>query len=224
MAQSAMKTGPESDPWEDFNRNVYTFNETADYYLAKPIAESYKWVMPTPAFRGVNNFFNNLTDIPSTTNALLQAKPKNAGISVIRFVINTTIGFFGVFDVATQLGIEREKEDFAQTLAVWGVPSGPYIQLPILGPSTVRGAVGRGVDFLMDPVNVDDSDLRLGLYALELIDLRAELLEADALVSGDRYSFIRDAYLQNREYLINDGNVIDNFGDDDFEDDWLDDE
>ena len=223
FVQAGTKTPQESDPWEGFNRGVFVFNDTADYYFMKPVAQSYKWVMPTVAYRGVDNFFSNWGELPSSANALMQVKPGNAGIAILRFCINATVGFFGIFDVATQIGLEQEKEDFGQTLAVWGVPSGPYVMLPFLGPKTVRSSFGSVADLYLDPINVDDVRSRNILYAFEYTNKRADLLEAESLISGDRYAFIRDAYLQNREYLILDGNVIDDFGDDDLEgDDWLD--
>ena len=219
------QTMQERDPWEGFNRGVFAFNETADYYFMKPVAVSYKWVMPTVAFNGVNNFFSNITELPSTANALMQAKPKNAGITVARFCINLTVGFFGIFDVATQLGIEQEKEDFGQTMAVWGIPSGPYVMVPFLGPKTVRDGTGMVVDLKLDPVYVENVRARNTMYAVKFTALRADLLEAESLISGDRYEFIREAYLQNREYKIHDGNIIDYFGEDDLDDDdWLDDD
>lgn len=226
IASTALAEVSDVDPWEGLNRKVFVFNDVADRYFMKPVAEGYKWVMPTVAFRGVNNTFSTIGEIPTSANALFQAKPKSAGIAILRFMINATVGFFGVFDVATDLGIEQQKEDFDQTLAVWGVPSGPYLVVPFLGPKTVRSSFGAVVDVVLDPVYVENVRVRNSLYFLRFTDMRADLLEAEALISGDKYSFYRDAYLQNRNYMINDGEVVDNFGNEDIDDgdDWLDDE
>lgn len=213
------------DPWEGFNRGVFTFNDTADRYFMKPVATGYKWIMPTVAFRGVNNFFANVGEVPTSANGLLQGKLGNAALALLRFTINATVGFFGVFDVATDLGIEQQKEDFGQTMAVWGVPAGPYIMVPFFGPRTIRSGAGSIVDIYMDPIYVDNVAARNSMYAIKFTDMRADLLEAEALMSGDKYSFIRDAYLQNRDYLIMDGKVVDTFGDETEEDeDWLEDD
>lgn len=212
-----------ADPWEQWNRKVFVFNETLDTYFMKPVAEGYDKLTPRPVSQGVTRFFSNISELPTSGNALLQGKPSNSGKALLRFLINSTVGIFGIFDVASALGVEQQKEDFAQTLAVWGVPSGNYLVLPFFGPSTVRESFGLAVDVYVDPVNIDDVAVRNSLWALKIVDARAELLKVESLVSGDRYVFMRSAYLQRRAYLIHDGRVDDDFdtGDFDDDDDWM---
>ncbi|CAA0097222.1 putative phospholipid-binding lipoprotein MlaA [BD1-7 clade bacterium] len=211
------------DPWESFNRQMFKFNMMADTYFLKPVSQGYRFVMPTFAYRGVNNIFVNVEEIPTSAYAILQGKPKSTGNAIGRFLINFTLGFFGAFDVATQLGLKRQPEDFGQTLAVWGVPEGPYVVVPLLGPKTVRSGVGTAVDVVADPIYVDDVALRNSLFALRFVDKRANLLEGEELITGDPYVFVRDAYLQYREYLIKDGKVEDTFDTEQFDEDtdWL---
>lgn len=215
------------DPWESFNRSMFTFNEWLDTYLAKPVAEGYRYVMPAVADKGVTNFFSNLGEVENTANNLLQLKFEGAGISVSRFAVNSTLGMFGVVDIASDAGIYERDEDFGQTLGYWGVSSGPFLMLPILGPSTVRDTAGRFVDSYTDPLNLpplDEElhrDTRLGLKGLKVIDKRADILRAEKVVFGDdKYAFLRDAYLQRRDFKVNDGNVSDPFTDstDEFDD------
>lgn len=204
----------EQDPWEGFNRKVFAFNNLVDRVILRPLAVTYKTLTPEPVQKGVGNAFRNIMELPSAANALLQAKPRAAGQDAGRFVINTTLGLAGLFDVATPLGLEnRDQEDFGQTLAVWGVKQGPYLMLPLWGPSSVRDLAGTPVDWVLDPTNYIDRDrLRYSLSGLDLVHTRAELLELEKQLSGDRYLFIRDIYLQRREHLINDGRVEDEFG------------
>lgn len=203
------------DPYEDFNRSMFAFNDGVDTYFLKPVTQGYKFVMPDVAETGVSNFFSNLLEVRNIINALLQGKGEKAANSTGRFIFNSTIGLAGLFDVAGGIGLEKEDgEDFGQTLGTWGVGSGSYLVLPLLGPSTVRDGVGIPVDMYLDPANYhEQSSVRTGLTVLEVIDTRAGLLEAEKLISGDKYVFIRDAYLQRREYLVKDGKVEDNFGD-----------
>ncbi|MDI3324432.1 VacJ family lipoprotein [Pontibacterium granulatum] len=213
---SAFAQESEIDPWEGFNRTVFEFNDGLDKYALKPITQGYKAVTPDPVEKGVTNFFGNISDIGSFFNNLLQGKIESAGEDIARVAFNTTFGFAGVLDVATAAGIEKHDEDFGQTLGYWGVESGPYLVLPFFGPSNVRDTGGLVVDVATSPIsNIEDDSARYAVTALQVIDTRAQLLEAEKLVTGDRYSFIRDAYLQSREFKVNDGQVED-YGDENF--------
>ena len=208
-------TVPDDDPWENWNRKVFAFNEVLDTYALKPIAKGYRAVTPDPVEKGVRNAFANIGEVVTIVNDVLQGKFSQAGNDTGRLLINSTIGIAGIFEVAEGLGLEKnDREDFDQTLAVWGVGSGNYLVLPFFGPSTVRGAPGLYVDGLTLPIlYVDHVPTRNTLYGADLISLRAELLDSEKLVAAaDKYTFIRDVYLQRREYLINDGDVEDDFG------------
>lgn len=211
--------GVAHDPWEGLNRAVFRFNDGVDAYVLKPVSKGYQRVAPEPVQTGVYNFFSNLGEVSNTVNSLLQGDWGRAGNSAGRLVLNSTIGLAGLVDVANAAGLRRsEAEDFGQTLSVWGLPSGPYLVLPLLGPSTATDTLGLPVDWSMEPVRYVDSDAaRIAFVAVESIDERARLLSAEELISGDRYSFIREAYLQRREYLISNGALEDDFGED-FED------
>lgn len=228
VAQAQTQTqasAQEIDPWEGWNRGVYHFNETLDSWVARPVAKGYRAVTPKIIRRGVDNFFSNLGEVPTALNDLLQAKPGDAATATSRFLINSTLGVFGLVDVASMAGIEEHSEDFGQTLAVWGIGSGPYLVLPVLGPSTVRDTFSLYPDYLTDPANhlpISD-DEKLALTGLNLVHARYKLLGSESIVQGDKYTFIRDAYLQNRHYEINDGHVEDSF-DSDFDDIDLDDD
>lgn len=204
------------DPWEGFNRKVFAFNETADRYVLRPVASGYRFITPRVVRRGVTNVFNNIKDVPSAFNGLLQGKPGSAGRDLGRFLINSTVGVAGLWDAAHYMGLEsRGREDFGQTLAVWGFSDGPYLMLPFLGPSTLRDTVGLPVDWATDPLlYIDDTWTRYGVVAFYNINRRSELIELEEHIIGDRYVFFRDAYLQHREYLIHDGEVEDDFGGD----------
>jgi phospholipid-binding lipoprotein MlaA len=204
------------DPYEGFNRTMFGFNNGVDTYFLKPVAQGYQFVMPDVAETGVSNFFSNLLEIRNIINSLLQGKGEKAANSTGRFLFNSTIGLAGLFDVAGGIGLEKQDgEDFGQTLGAWGVESGSYLVLPLLGPATVRDGVGIPVDMYLDPVNYhDQSSVRDKLTVLKVIDIRAGLLEAEKLITGDKYVFMRDAYLQRREYLVKDGEVKDTFGSD----------
>ncbi len=207
----------DQDPWEGFNRAVFSFNEGLDRAILKPVTQGYRYVTPQVAQTGVNNFFENLKDVRTLVNNLLQGKFHNATEDFARITFNTTFGLGGLIDVATPMGIPKNNEDFGQTLGVWGVSSGPYVVLPLFGPSTVRDTVGMVPDWYLDPVYyVDDRSTRYPLRAMRVIDTRSQLMDAERIISGDRYIFIRDAYLQRREFLINDGEVNVTFDETDF--------
>ena len=218
-------TGPspaEHDPWEPLNRGIYRFNDVGDRILVKPVAKGYKKLVPAFARRGVSNFYDNLVTPRSALNNFLQGKPRRGLDDIARFLFNSTLGIGGLFDVASSGGLEEYNEDFGQTLAVWGVPNGPYVVLPFMGPSTLRDTVGRPFDVAADPLfHYDDSSVRDPLYVLRVIDLRQRLLSAEGLIedSQDPYITLRESYLQNRNYVIHDGDPpIDDDFYDDFED------
>ncbi len=197
------------DPWEGFNRGVFAFNQTVDKALVKPAAELYQTVTPDPVDRSITNFFSNLNDVIVALNNLLQLKIEPAVSDVGRIVANTTFGVFGLFDVATHFGLEKNNEDFGQTLGYWGMDPGPYLMLPLLGPSTVRDTVGRAGDFAASPMDIFDETTRWVLRGVNVIDTRADLLSVSRIAETaalDEYVFIRDAYLQRRRYLVFDGN------------------
>ncbi len=206
-----------ADPWEGLNRKVFVFNDTLDAYLLKPVAKGYLAVTPAPVELGVSNFFENLGEFSNILNDILQWKWGLAANDTGRLLVNSTVGIAGLFDVAQYVGLNRsEGEDFGQTLAAWGMGQGPYLVLPFMGPSTLRDLGGMPVDSLANPIRyVDHVPTRNTAYATDLLDTRASLIEAEDLISGDKYAFMRDAFLQRREYLILDGVVVDDFGSDD---------
>ena len=207
--------GETRDPWQGLNRVTHKFNHVLDRFLLLPVAKVYKTVAPGFVQAGTRRFFDNLDDIDNAVNDLLQGKPSDAFGDIGRLAINTTIGVGGWFDPATKFGLKKHEEDFGQTLSVWGVPRGPYLVLPFLGPSTVTDAVGRPFDAVLNPVRyLYPVDHRNTLYGTSLISTRASLLSAESAVFGDEYIFYRDAYLQRREFLIHDGKVKDPFADD----------
>ena len=204
-----------NDPFEDLNRTSFQINETVDSIILKPIAVTYSKA-PTPIKYGITNFFRNLKEVDNTVNQLLQGKPKLAANDLSRFVINSTIGLGGLIDVASNMGLERHDEDFGQTLGVWGIPSGPYLMIPMLGPSSTRDLLSRPISsFLGGTFHMDDNNVRISLTALDAIETRERLLDVESLLSGDKYDFVRDSYSQSREYEIKDGI--------DIEDDFIDD-
>ncbi len=214
------------DPFESFNRSMFAFNEGLDEYALKPIAKGYKAVTPEIVDTGITNFFSNLDDILVVINDLLQLKFEQALKDLSRFVYNTTFGLGGFIDVATGFGLPKNNEDFGQTLGYWGVPSGPYLVLPVLGSSSVRDAGGLAVDLgALDPIfnGIDDTATQWNLASLKFIDIRADLLSASNIIdetAPDKYAFIRDAWKQRRRNLVYDGNPPDDFGEDElFEDD-----
>lgn len=219
LSLPALADTAERDPWEGFNRAVFVFNDTADRYLLRPSAKAYHHVTPDFIETGISNGFANLLEPVTIINDLFQLKLLQAVKDSGRFLLNTTVGLLGVVDVASKLGLERNQEDFGQTLAYWGVPQGPYLMLPFLGPRTVTSGIGGFIDgdllFAIDHVPTRNQAI-----ALRALSERAALLDAEDLLSGDRYTFIRDVYLQRRDYLINDGVVADDFGDQSFDEDW----
>lgn len=202
----------EEDPWEGFNRAIFRFNDTLDTYALKPVAKGYQAVTPEFIEDGVHNVFGNIGDVGNLANNLLQGKLHNAGVDGGRLIFNTTFGLLGFFDVAQKMGLQRNDEDFGQTLGAWGVDSGPYLVLPLLGPSTVRDAGGRIPDSFLDIYPyIDHVPTRNLTRAVDVVDTRASLLSAEKLIGGDKYLFIRNAYLQNREFRVKDGAVEDDF-------------
>jgi phospholipid-binding lipoprotein MlaA len=200
------------DPFEPMNRAVFSFNEVTDDYLIKPIAEAYRFVLPEFVRTGVTNFFGNINDVMIGANNLLQGKPAETANDIGRFLINSTIGIFGLFDVATDMGLDKNREDFGQTLGVWGLPDGPYVVLPLFGASNVRDTVGFVVDIETDFILNSDKlnkDQKIGSTVLRVVNRRADLLDARQLLEDaafDKYSFVRDGYLQRRRNQVYDGN------------------
>ncbi|MDO9242914.1 MAG: VacJ family lipoprotein [Rhodocyclaceae bacterium] len=203
-------SGNPKDPIEGFNRAMYGFNEAVDTVLIKPVAQGYDAVLPNPVRTGVTNFFGNIADLFIGVNNLFQGKPDQAASDLGRVLINSTIGILGLFDVATEAGLEKHEEDFGQTFGRWGVGNGAYVVLPIFGPRTVRDTVGLVLDMAADPVaNVSSVPTRNTLLGLRLVDARADLLPADKVIEEaalDKYSYVRDGYLQRRRNLVHDGN------------------
>lgn len=212
-ALAGCATGPTAnpkDPLEPFNREVSKINEDFDKGIMRPVAELYADYMPTPVQRAVENFFSNVSDVYSAVNNLLQGKPTRAAEDTMRVAMNTVLGIGGLIDIATPAGLPKYKEDFGQTLGVWGVPAGPYLVLPLFGPSTFRDTAGMLVDRQADPsAYFYPVSLRNSLVGVRIVAGRAQLLGASNLLEQaalDKYSFLRDSYLQRRQYLIYDGN------------------
>lgn len=202
--------GETYDPLEGFNRAMYSFNEGLDKALIKPLAKGYKAIMPAPVDRGITNIFNNLDDVISAANNLLQFKFRHAASDMGRIVVNTTIGIGGFFDVATNMDMPRHDEDLGQTLGVWGFEPGAFIVLPVLGPTTVRDGIGMVGDWYVDPITyIEDDTTRWAVRGLDVIDKRADRLSASRVLDQaalDPYAFMRDAYLQRRRNQVYDGN------------------
>ncbi|WP_257263706.1 VacJ family lipoprotein [Endozoicomonas sp. ONNA2] len=191
------------DPLESWNRRVSKLNDTLDNYALKPMAKAYNFVTPGPVQTLVSNFFSNLGELRNIASAGFQLKGQDALVSSGRFIINSTAGILGLIDVATPIGLDKRYSDFGLAFANWGVPSGPYIVLPLLGPNTVRSGVGLIPDALTNPLNYHDSGQdRWIAGSIHLINSRAQLLDIENLIIGDHYTFFRDTYLQRREYLI----------------------
>lgn len=197
------------DPYEAFNRPMFAVHETIDGYLTRPVARVYDKVVPMPVEAGIGNFFGNLGDLWIGVNSALQGKAGDAGSDFARLLINSTIGIFGLFDVASELGFEKHDEDFGQTLAVWGVGDGGFLFFPVIGPRTLRDTASWAIDLSVDPVGwVDPVSVRNSLVGTRLIDTRAALLPADKVFEEaalDKYAYVRDAYLQRRRSQIYDG-------------------
>ena len=204
------------DPFEEINRKIWTFNEYLDDNIAKPTAEIYTTITPNFIEIGITNFFRNINELDNTANQLLQGKPVYAMNDFARFIINTSIGVLGFIDVASKLGLERHDEDFGQTLGAWGVSKGPFLMIPLYGPSTPRSLAGRSVSsVLTGTFAIEETDVRIGITALDALETRARYLEVETLIVGDRYSFIRDSYMQYLDFESSDGqDQSDDFVDD----------
>ena len=201
------------DPWRSANERVFAFNDYFDQILVRPAATTYTTFVPRIARQGIGNFFSNINDINVFVNDLLQLKFDDALSDSGRFLINSSVGLGGLIDVAFNFGLRKNEEDFGQTFGRWGVQSGNYVVLPVFGTSNVRDAFGLVLDTLLNPFQyLGDDSLWISMFLLEEIDNRASLLALDELVSGDRYLFYREAYIQNRIYLLNDGQIEDEFG------------
>lgn len=209
LSGCATKATTPGDPLEGYNRAVFQFNDAVDRVALKPAATAYQRVLPGFVQTGVNNFFGNLNDVWSGANNLMQGKGAAGMSDLTRFTLNSTLGLAGLLDIASEAGLQKHNEDFGQTLGYWGMPSGPYFVLPLLGPSTIRDSAALPLDMAADPwTYVDPTSHRNWGTALRIVDKRAELLEASDLVEGaalDRYVFIRDGYLQRRQSQVFDG-------------------
>ena len=207
-----------SDPWQAMNRKIQKFNDTADRWVLKPVAKGYAKITPHLVRTGISNFFVNLSYPIVVVNQFLQGKFHDGASDTGRFIMNTTLGIGGLFDPASGARLPLHEEDFGQTFAKWGAGSGPYLVVPLFGPTTLRDGAGSAAGFFAQPTRylIDDDATRYGMTALNVIQIRASLLDVEQLISGDRYLFMRDAYLQRREYLIKDGQVTDDF----LEEDW----
>jgi phospholipid-binding lipoprotein MlaA len=198
------------DPWEGWNRKVQKLNDTLDDYVMKPVAKGYKAVTPSILDQGITNFYNNVEDVGVIGNDVLQFKVRQTGQDIGRFLVNSTVGLGGMVDVASKMNLPKHNEDLDQTLGVWGIPSGPYLVLPVIGPSSPRGVVGVAGDSMSNPINwVSPVVYPWTTGALRIVDQRADLLSATRIIdeaSVDRYEFIRNAFFQQRNYLIHDGN------------------
>lgn len=215
LSVSVLAQDDTEDPLESLNRKVHGFNEFADSKVLKPAARGYRKVTPRFVRRRIRSVFSNLDDVNNSINNVFQGKFIAGASDVSRLVLNTTIGLGGMFDPASGMGLKKHQEDWGQTFAVWGMPAGPYVVLPFWGPATLRHAVFRPLDATMDPLTyLHPVDHRNWLYALRVVDDRESLLDAERAIFGERYVFLREAYLQRRDYLINDGEVNDPFADD----------
>lgn len=220
MMTACASTAPkdERDPWEGFNRNMQSFNDNLDDYVMKPVAKGYQWITPSFVDRGITNFFSNIGDIGVTLNDFMQLKLAQGGQDSARFLVNTTAGVAGFIDVASMIDLQKHNEDFDQTLGYWGTPTGPYLVLPFFGPSSPRGVGGLVGDAAMNPISYLDLGLSTGLatavsgglFATNAVDLRADNLTSEKIATEaavDRYDFFKNAYLQQREYLVHDGKI-----------------
>ena len=213
LVLSGCASGPNAnpkDPLEPFNRGVYKFNDAVDRAVLKPVATAYQDVTPSFVQRGIGNFFANLQDAWSFVNNALQLKGQAAGESLVRFGVNSTLGLAGLLDIATEMNIERHTKDFGHTLGYWGVAPGPYLMLPLLGPSTLRDTAALPIDMQGDLVSgINHTSTRNAAQALRLVDTRASLLKASTMLEElafDKYTFVRDAHLQRRRNAVYDGN------------------
>lgn len=210
QACATVKNADVRDPWESMNRSVYNFNEVLDNIAIQPAAKAYNAVLPSPVRTGIHNFVGNLGDVWTLANTALQLKLQASAETFMRITVNTVFGLGGVLDVATEMRLEKRKEDFGQTLGYWGVKPGPYVVLPILGPSTVRDALATPIDMQGDVTQqFNDQATRSVLTVTRILDVRSGLLESLDVIKAaalDPYSFVRDAYLQKRENDVHDGN------------------
>ncbi|RAS05990.1 MlaA family lipoprotein [Cupriavidus alkaliphilus] len=212
-------TGPQAspdDPLEPMNRAIYTVNDKLDQYVAVPVAKGYKAVTPEPVRAAVSNFYSNLADIGNFANNLLQGKGVAAAESFMRVAMNSVLGLGGLIDIATPAGLQKHSQDFGLTLGTWGVPSGPYLVLPLFGPSSLRDGAGLYVNFWFDPVTYAEPAVRNSLYGMNVVDVRTNLLGATDLLrlaALDKYAFVRDAYLQRRRYLLGQNTALPDYGD-----------
>lgn len=217
------KVDENADPYQSVNRKVFWFNQKFDRYLLKPAAKTYDAVTPKVVDKGISNFFSNLRDIGNSLNSALQGDFGTSSRSFSRLLVNSTIGIGGLMDVADDFGLEEQKEDFGQTLAVWGVGEGPYVEVPFMGGRNLRDAFSLIPDWFTNPVSyVDHTQTRWSFIVADTVDRRAGLLDAEKLITGDRYTFLRELRAQQRSALINNGALIeDDFGDDfDSDEDW----
>ncbi len=213
LEQARGGPGQRLDPWENWNRKVFSFNETLDRTVLKPVATVYAKIVPQPVRRGVDNFFANFADAWSAVNDVLQGKGQAAFENVVRVSTNTVFGLLGILDVASEFGLDHQYEDFGQTLGRWGFGPGAYIVLPLLGPSDVRDTLALPLDRLASPaLLINDGRAQFGIVGLQIINTRANLLGAGQVLDDialDKYTFLRDAYLQRRRSLVFDGNAPD---------------
>ncbi len=201
-----------SDPFEDINRVVFNISDSLDEAILRPTAEIYSEYTPLFVKDSVTNFFSNIAEIDTVINQLLQGKPKLAAQDSLRFLINTTIGVGGIFDVASRMGFERHDEDFGQTLGYWGVSSGAYVFIPFVGPSTVRDVFGIPLSwYVSGSFAIEDEKTKIVFSSLDVIETRERILAAENLIIGDKYEFVKDVYLQSREHSVQDGEVEDEF-------------
>tara|TARA_B100001121_G_scaffold243285_1_gene217853 strand:- start:74 stop:793 length:720 start_codon:yes stop_codon:yes gene_type:complete len=200
------------DPFESTNRIVFEISDDLDAMIIRPVAEIYRDVTPRFIKNSITNFFYNLSEVDTIVNQLLQGKIVLAGQDSLRFLINSTIGIVGFVDVATRIGFERHDEDFGQTLGYWGVPTGPYVFLPVIGPSTIRDSFSKPTSwFLSGNLSVSDEEAKIFLNLLDAVETRERLLVAEKLIVGDKYEFVKSVYLQTRNDLVFDGEVEDEF-------------
>ena len=201
-----------SDPFESTNRIVFEISDDLDTMIIRPVAEIYRDVTPRFIKNSITNFFYNLSEVDTIINQLLQGKIVLAGQDSLRFLINSTIGIVGFVDVATRVGFERHDEDFGQTLGYWGVPAGPYVFLPVIGPSTIRDSFSKPTSwFLSGNLSVSDEEAKIFINLLDAVETRERLLVAEKLIVGDKYEFVKSVYLQTRNDLVFDGEVEDEF-------------
>jgi phospholipid-binding lipoprotein MlaA len=202
-----------SDPWQAANKPIFAMNDAIDSVLFKPLAKGYNAITPKPIQAGVTNFFSNLNEIDNAINNLFQGKPKQFATSIGRLTVNSTIGIAGIFDVASYMGLTHSPEDFGQTMGAFGAGAGPYIILPLLGSSSVRDIPGRVLSIYLNPLAwLDDVSFRNIMVGVNAVDTRSNLLAKEDIaseISKDKYSLYRDAYLEEREFQISDGNIND---------------